>query len=220
MTPPLLAATDFVAATPPQPLADDEIHLWFFPQWETVANAAQSPVVCGLLATYLDRPAPAVRIDRGAHGKPRIADAALEFNLSHGGTALLLGVSRCHTLGVDLEPVRRKTRPATELARRWFAPAEAAALEALPADRQQDAFLRLWTAKEALVKAQGAGIGAGLHQAVFHPAADGWICSVSGWHMVALTPDAAHIGALVWRDPVSRVRAFVAPTIAPPTQSG
>lgn len=215
-----LASADFVAATPPQPLADHEIHLWFFPQWETVANAAQSPTVRGLLATYLDCPASAVRIVHGAHGKPCIVDVPLEFNLSHGGSALLLGVSRRHALGVDLEPARRKIRPATKLARRWFAPAEAAALEALPADRQQDAFLRLWTAKEALVKAQGAGIGAGLHQAVFHPAADGWICAVPGWHMLALTPDAAHIGALAWRNPVSRVRAFVAPGIAPPAQSG
>jgi 4'-phosphopantetheinyl transferase len=215
-----LVAMEFAVATPPQPLAIDEIHLWFFPQWETTSTAAESPAVRGLLAAYLDRRMADVRIEHGAYGKPQIADAALEFNLSHSGGALLLGLSRDRAVGVDLETAQRKTRPVAELARRWFAPAETAALEVLPADRQQAAFLRLWTAKEALVKAQGSGIGAGLHQAVFDPAADGWVCIDPVWRVLPLTPSPAHIGALAWRDPVSRVRAFVAPAIAPQTQSG
>ena len=203
---------DFAPASPPQPLADDEIHLWFFPQWERTPHAALSAPVRSLLAAYLDQPIARVRIERGEHGKPRVADATLEFNLSHAGTALLLAVSRRIALGIDLESIQRKTRPAVELARRFFAPAEAMALAALPQSLQQDTFLRLWCAKEAALKAHGHGIGFGLERIEFALDAAGGVAPASGnpWRIVALVPAPDHIGALAWCGPVSRVRAFVA----------
>ena len=203
---------DFTPASPPQPLADDEIHVWFFPQWERTPDAAQSAPVRTLLAAYLGQSGAAVRIERDEHGKPRVADAKLEFNLSHAGTALLLAVSRQIALGIDLESIRRKTRPAVELARRFFTPAEAKALEALPPSRRQDTFLRLWCAKEAALKAHGRGIGFGLDRFEFALDAAGRVAPAAGnpWRIVALAPSPEHVGALAWRGPVSRVCAFVA----------
>jgi 4'-phosphopantetheinyl transferase len=203
---------DFAPASPPQALADDEIHVWFFPRWERTPDAAQSAPVRSLLGAYLDQPGASVRIERGEHGKPRVADARLEFNLSHAGTALLLAVSRRIALGIDLESIRRKTRPAVELARRFFTSAEARAVEALPPDRRQDTFLRLWCAKEAALKAHGRGIGFGLDRFEFALDAEGGVAPVAGnpWRIVALAPSPEYVGTLAWRGPVSRVRAFVA----------
>jgi 4'-phosphopantetheinyl transferase len=203
---------DFAPASPPQPLADDEIHLWFFPQWERTPDAALSVPVRSLLAAYLGQSSASVRIERGEHGKPRMDAAELEFNLSHAGGTLLLGVSRRIALGVDLESTRRKTRPAAELARRFFAPAEAKVLAALPQSLQQDTFLRLWCAKEAALKAHGRGIGFGLDRFEFTLDAAGGVAPAAGnpWRVVALAPSPEHVGALAHAGLVSRVCAFVA----------
>jgi 4'-phosphopantetheinyl transferase len=202
----------FTPALPPQPLAHDEIHLWFFPQWENTSDAAMSTPVRALLAAYLDRPVDTVRIERGEHGKPRLTGGELEFNLSHAGAALLLAVSRRIALGVDLESARRKTRPAAELARRFFTPAETAALESLPDELRQAAFLRLWCAKEAALKALGRGIGFGLDRVEFAIDAAGAVAPVADnpWQVVALAPSPEHVGALAHAGLVSRVCAFVA----------
>jgi len=207
-----LTAADFAPASPPQPLTGNEVHLWFFPQWERTPDAALSAPVRSLLAAYLGQSGASVRIERGEHGKPSVAAAELEFNLSHAGGALLLGISRRIALGVDLESTRRRTRPVAELARRFFAPVEASALAALPQSLQQDTFLRLWCAKEAALKAHGRGIGFGLERFEFALDAAGGVAPAAGnpWQIVVLAPSPEHVGALAHAGLVSRVCAFVA----------
>jgi 4'-phosphopantetheinyl transferase len=62
-------------------------------------------------------------------------------------------------LGVDIEWTERATLPAARLARRFFHPDEADALESLPEGRERHRlFLTLWTRKEAVLKALGLGI--------------------------------------------------------------
>jgi 4'-phosphopantetheinyl transferase len=203
----------------PRPAIDGtEIHLWFFPQWHQNSHSAESAAVRGVLATYLDRPADRVTIDRDEHGKPRICDSTWQFNLSHAGGALILAVTDGQPLGIDLES-GRKLRSPVELAQRWFAPAEAKALAELPADRLTDTFLRLWTCKEAVLKASGRGIANGLGQVHFAIAPDGRLRGMvqpetgepaADWHLLALQPSDSHMGALAWRGPSRAVKAFLA----------
>jgi 4'-phosphopantetheinyl transferase len=223
----IIAAEDFSPAQPPQPLADDEIHLWLFPHWETSRDAAASAVVRSLLAAYLNCAADAVHIERGEYGKPRVVNAPVEFNVTHSGDALLSGLSRNVVLGVDLEVVSRRTRPVLDLARRWFTPREADSLAALPVAQQHFAFLRLWTCKEAVLKAQGHGISHGLARFEFELSAAGDVQNLraqpdSGdrWQVCLLAPDARLAGAVAWRGAAHAVRAFVMQSIAAGTQSG
>ena len=91
----------------------------------------------------------------GAHGKPCLASRpALCFSLSHSGERVLCAVSDA-AIGCDVE-LRRPVDPA--LARRFFHPDEAAALDALPASKREEAFFRLWTLKESVLKATGDGL--------------------------------------------------------------
>jgi 4'-phosphopantetheinyl transferase len=61
-------------------------------------------------------------------------------------------------VGIDLEAPR--PRPdLLPVARRFFAQAEADAVEAAEGELRSRAFLRLWTRKEAVLKATGRGIG-------------------------------------------------------------
>ena len=216
-----ICSADFLPAQPPQPLADTEIHLWFFPQWNmTVRAGAQSLPLRALLAGYLDCTPARLDIKLGAYGKPHLAGAALEFNLAHSGGAALVALSRHVPLGVDLEAPRR-VRPVLELARRWFHPDEAAALTALPEALQQAGFLRLWTCKEAVLKAHGRGIGFGLDRVAFELDARGEATAMrtqanaaAPWQIRNLTPAAGFCGALAWRGADCPVRAFMLP-VAP-----
>jgi 4'-phosphopantetheinyl transferase len=211
-----LATADFIFAQPPQALGKNEIHLWFFPFWEGSTNAvAESADVRALLAGYLDCRPGDVSVERDQHGKPRLVNPGLEFNLSHSGGAVLVGVSREQVLGVDLE-ISRRSRKVLDLARRYFHADEAAALAALPEAKRQAAFLRLWSCKEALLKAQGRGIAFGLHRVVLDLDAAGNVTGLqaidgeptAAWHFRRLCPLVDAEGALAWQGSDCNVRAF------------
>ena len=218
-----LAAADFVLREPPVALADDEIHLWFFPQCSIAAAATRNAQPClrELLASYLHIDPRDLAIQSDIHGKPflvGLADSAtLQFNLTHSGKALLVGISRNQALGVDLETGQRK-RPWLALAQRYFAAVETAALVALPPPLQASAFLDLWNCKEAVLKALGRGIAFGLHRLSFALDADGAVTHLAQidddagmlaqWPVLRLRPEEDCVGALAWHGPARTVLAF------------
>lgn len=125
------------------------------------AGGRGEPAARAWLAARLGLPPAALALGRDAHGRPALGRAGQDCNWSHSGDRLLVALADGARVGVDLE--RRRPRPrALELARRYFHPGEAAALAALPADVRDAAFLRLWCAKEALLKAHGRGLAHGL----------------------------------------------------------
>lgn len=214
-----LSDADFAAAAPPVELGDDEIHLWIFPQRGTGADARSDAQLRlrETLAAYLAADPAALRFARSATGKPHLADGALQFNLSHSGRALLIGLSRSQPLGVDIENGAR-ARPYLAIARRYFTAGEASALAALRAERLRDGFLELWSAKEAVLKATGSGIGFGLDRIGFALNADGAVRglahvaeeagSIAHWRIVRIALGSGMAGALAWHGRALAVRAF------------
>lgn len=89
-------------------------------------------------------------------GKPVLADAAVEFNLTHTDGLALIAVGR-RRLGVDVERLR-VLPDADGLVERFFSPLERDTYRSVAADRRPAAFLRGWTCKEALIKAVGTGV--------------------------------------------------------------
>jgi 4'-phosphopantetheinyl transferase len=102
----------------------------------------------------------AVRFAYGEHGKPRLAGGGPCFNASGSGDHVVVALAGAE-LGVDLELLRPLARPEA-LAQRICTAAELAAWEKLPEADLDAALLRLWTAKEAALKALGTGLGGGL----------------------------------------------------------
>ena len=207
----ILENDQFVPQSTPPRLDHDEVHAWFFAHWPNERNSARSPTVRGWLALYLDAGTADVQIDLEPNGKPRLRGGELHFNVSHSGDAMLLAVSRDHDIGVDLEFSRRPRR-VIELAQRWFDPSEAAALQALPESSRQAAFLRLWTCKEAALKAHGGGISSGLHNVAFKVNEIGEIDEAVDpmWRVVQLKPGPGYVGAVAWKGPDQPVRTFIA----------
>lgn len=99
----------------------------------------------------------------GRHGKPEVFDPPqpIAFNLSHSGEWIVLA---WHTsgddapLGVDVEHRQADGRDVMRLARRYFSHPEQLSLQALEGDARERLFYRLWTLKEAWVKAHGLAL--------------------------------------------------------------
>jgi 4'-phosphopantetheinyl transferase len=99
--------------------------------------------------------------ERGAHGKPFLAGhtaAPLSFSLSHTRGMVACALAPLEVaVGIDVE-ANQRVLDSARLAERFFAPAEVAALAALPARARQERFYDLWTVKEAVVKAVGLAL--------------------------------------------------------------
>lgn len=113
------------------------------------------------------------RFGATTRGKPLIEAPArqppLHFNLAHTRGLVVCAVNTAHArLGVDVESIDRRTH-ALDIADSHFSPAECAWLRGLPAGQLPQAFMQLWTLKEAWIKATGEGLSAELNQCTFAP---------------------------------------------------
>lgn len=102
------------------------------------------------------------RFTTNAFGRPQIANegiaaADFTFNISHTRGLIVLGVACGRELGVDVENICAR-EACVEIADRWFAPEEVAALHELPPEQQPHRFFEYWTLKESYIKARGAGL--------------------------------------------------------------
>lgn len=87
----------------------------------------------------------------------------LAVSLAHRGGVVIAGFSPKARVGVDIESgVTAQPIDAAAMARNHFAPGEALTIAHLPPERARDLFLRLWVAKEALLKTTGRGLFDGL----------------------------------------------------------
>ena len=91
-------------------------------------------------------------------GKPFLQGSPVSFNLSHSGHLAAVALSSDLEVGVDVEAPRTLHGDALSLAARFCHPEECRALTAMPERGREAAFLRIWTARESLVKALGTGL--------------------------------------------------------------
>ncbi|MBL0609848.1 4'-phosphopantetheinyl transferase superfamily protein [Aeromonas jandaei] len=157
-------------ATLPELLSADEHHIWHqmshnLRRQEYLVSRA---LLRQLLAQRLGTSPSALQFSNGEHGKPQLQDGRWHFNLSHSGSWLVLALCQQGPLGVDIELGKRRHSP-LPLARRFYAKSEYEWLCALPENEQESAFYRLWSRKEAVLKAHGGGIAAGLEKVRFIP---------------------------------------------------
>jgi 4'-phosphopantetheinyl transferase len=183
-----------------------------------------------LLARYLSVAPEEPVLRYGSHGRPELggphADDDLNFNLSHSQALALYAFTRGRELGIDVEAVRHDVA-VVALARRFFSPAEAAALEALPESVRTEAFFNGWTRKEAFIKARGDGLSLPLDSfdvtlAPGTPAAllsTGWDpAEAESWSLAELSPAQGFKAALAVTGPppeLCRFRWRLTPPIPP-----
>ncbi len=160
-----------------------------------------------LLGRYLGQHPASIQFTKNNFGKPYLASdfspLGLRFNLSHTRHLALLAVTtRELEVGVDVEELRPID---TAIAERFFSARERAELRTLAGPQWQEGFFNCWTRKEAILKAEGVGIGVSLDAfdvslspgdtaslVEFRP-----MSGVTGnWHIVDLHPAPGFTGAL------------------------
>jgi 4'-phosphopantetheinyl transferase len=115
-----------------------------------------------ILATRVHVPADRIRFDYGPNGKPTLAgDHALRFNVSHSDELLLIASCRNRDVGIDVEQVR-PLPDLQSISREVCSRGEQTRLALQDHRDRLPLFLRLWTCKEAWLKAQGKGLSEGL----------------------------------------------------------
>lgn len=177
--------------------------------WQPHApGVAAEPLARAWLATELGIAPAELALERDGRGRPRLdpPHAANDCNWSHSGTGLLIALGEGVRVGADLERIRPRPR-ALVLAERFFTPHEARWLVARGDAHRDRAFLRLWCAKEAVLKAHGYGLAFGLdrlrfesHNDVLHLVdCDPALGVPSDWSLREFEPAPGYLAALAWR---------------------
>lgn len=172
-------------------------------------RALAEPLARAWLASHWQVDADALPLRRDSRHRPRLVAPMQHFDASwsHSGDHLLVTCGEGVRVGCDLERLRPRPN-ARALARRYFHADESAWLDALPDADAVTAFLRLWCAKEAVLKAHGQGLSFGLHRLRFVDDArvgglhladcDAALGQAGGWHVHEITPAPGYIAALAW----------------------
>ncbi len=123
----------------------------------TAAHAALRLLVSG----YLSRSPAEVAFRHNRWGKPEITEGTgasrLRFNMSHSGDVILLAFAFGREVGVDVERIQEDF-PVEEVASHFFSAGELEALGGYEGPEKARAFYRIWSRKEAFVKAVGGGL--------------------------------------------------------------
>ena len=113
-----------------------------------------------VISRYIQCTPTEIGFRRNYYGKPALAypeGSKLEFNISHTPGLAICAVGNGCSVGVDVERMRRNVDE-LGLARRYFSQSEYAQLKYAPAACREQLFFRLWTLKEAYIKARGIGL--------------------------------------------------------------
>jgi 4'-phosphopantetheinyl transferase len=109
-----------------------------------------------ILGAYLHCRPEDLQFRTARYGKPELTghNSFLHFNLSHSPTIAIVAVGR-QPVGIDIEEVHPIEEAVAEMN---FSPAELCVLKKLRGDAWLTGFFRCWTRKEAILKAEGAGL--------------------------------------------------------------
>ena len=143
-----------------------EVIVWLRPRG--VTDAADRDLLALAVAEASGLPPGQVVIEQrcshcgGPHGRPVVAGPAdgvgrqLYVSLSRAGEFVAVAVTKAGPVGIDLESIAAVARAGVDEVA--FSPAELLALGSLDAGAAASARTRLWTGKEAVLKAVGTGL--------------------------------------------------------------
>lgn len=173
-----------------------------------------------LLGRFLDLPAAEIALRDGEGGKPELAEpvgsSTLRFNVAHSDEMALVAMTHGCEIGVDVERVRAVDYW-EQIAHRYFHPAETIAILASKTQERSKAFLQCWTAKEAVLKALGVGLGGSLsafevpvgdHHGQWVQMKSGSTCPETNVWLQSLAPHLDYVAAVALAAEKRRVRCF------------
>lgn len=148
-----------------------------------------------VLAAYTGLSPDEIEYGYNGFGKPYLANPpdgfGIRFNMTHDERLICYIVAVDQDVGIDVERIKRDFEWA-QILRSYFTPQEASVIAGLPDEWQHQAFFWIWTRREALLKADGAGLSAigscaesmlqprvGRHALITVQPEDDYLCSCS-----------------------------------------
>jgi 4'-phosphopantetheinyl transferase len=194
-----------------------------------LAFAARRTWLRRLLAHYLGCGPLEIEFTYGPDGKPEISSdlvrgIPLRFSSSHSGDWLLIAVTLETDIGVDIERIDAQ-RDYESIAAESLSSGELAAFKVLAEDEKPSVFVKVWTQKEAFVKAIGKGItyplrnvevSLGLETSGGLIGLGDGTGNVSEWTLTSFEPAESHHAAIA----IARPGAFVSYFYGPERSSG
>ena len=171
-----------------------------------------------ILGRYLKEDPADIEFEYEPRGKPKLAQqfatSDLQFNLAHCEDVAVLALARERCVGIDVER-ERDLDDVEQLVKTICSPRQVAEFMALRRDEQTGAFYRLWTRKEAWLKATGNGIATSLEDvepsflpgeaACYHSLPEGFLASGNKWSLFDFAPKHGFIAALALDQEVERL---------------
>lgn len=111
-----------------------------------------------IIALYLNTSAKSVEFGYTNHDKPyiKVPTTTIQFNLTHSHDLAVCALTLDHPIGVDIERVQLDDKSA--VAKRFFSRHEVAELANASTEERRAGFYRIWSRKEAVIKAIGKGL--------------------------------------------------------------
>jgi 4'-phosphopantetheinyl transferase len=117
-----------------------------------------------ILSKYLNIKPSLIRFNYSKKGKPRVSsimnnanNTKIAFNMSHSENMALFGITKCSSVGIDIEYIR-PIIDIDSLIKRFFTQNEYILINSLKKDEKLKKFFDIWTLKESYLKATGEGI--------------------------------------------------------------
>ncbi len=111
-----------------------------------------------ILSGYIAQGPRNLQLNYSSTGKPFLPQARIRFNLSHSGDIFACGICINNKIGLDIQEIY-SISSLDWIINNFFSSSEIQYLATLPSrELYQEHFFAIWTAKEAYLKAVGAGI--------------------------------------------------------------
>ena len=171
-----------------------------------------------VLGSYAGDDSQILEFERNASGKPHLKNTSqsmdkLQFNLSHSAELMACTVTHAGAVGVDVEALA-VDHGMLEVADHYFSASEVASLKDLDSAEQQHLFCKIWTLKEAYIKARGEGLALALDSFSFECSEPGVIRLSEGgayrndWQFWSLQPVDGQMIAIAAHSTNASLRVF------------
>lgn len=159
-----------------------------------------------ILSQYLEIKPQELSFVYGEHNKPAIPNTDLQFNLAHSQDIAIYGLTLDHEVGIDIEKIQHSYNPA--IAERYFSAKENKELEQIPEEEKKEAFYRLWSRKEAIIKALGKGFSQSLatFDVSLKPISEIIQIEETDWSLISLDVNKEFASALATNQPINAIQ--------------
>lgn len=153
-----------------------------------------------LLSHYIGTKPDYIQFCYNQNGKPALPEMLnskdIRFSLSSSRGFCLFAITRCREIGVDIE-FSGRSLDGDQIISNFFTEKEKYFFYCLNKKQRENAFFKLWTKKEALIKALGIGLSLPLnsfdvslldHEMVELPSVEGLLKKETTWEVNVLNP--------------------------------